>query len=320
MILLEFDLAGADWIVTAYASGCEQMIKVAESGRSPHPITGSLISGAPEELVMREHKLLEHETDPDKIAALRQQLPELASGQFFLPRSMSIRQAGKKSNHGLNYDMKYKRFALENEIPETDAKRICEAYIRDAYPGIPRWHEEIREQLKRDRTLVNPFGRKVRLLEQWGEDLFKAGYSFIPQSTVFDITRRAMILAYRDWSPLFEPMEILGQVHDSILFQYPERDLTAAAVFSMTIALNYMRPEIELRGRPFRLNVDAKTGYRWGNSMQGFSITESVEETRWSLQKALELSVESHAASSDPKDHQTLSEPESDLAAESAEA
>jgi hypothetical protein len=121
-MFLEFDLANAEWVVTAYLAGDENMIEIIQSGRSPHIATGALISGAPEEFVLEEHKLLGMQSDPDTIRSIRKGL-KIPQG-IFMPRSMSIRQAGKKSNHGLNYGMRYRRFALENEMPETDAKPI----------------------------------------------------------------------------------------------------------------------------------------------------------------------------------------------------
>src|SRR5215510_138225 len=133
MMMLEFDLAGAEWVVVAYLANDENMIGVVKSGKSPHIVTGSLISGASEDFVLQEHKLVGSHTDPNTIEMLRRQLT-IPPG-IFLPRIMSIRQAGKKSNHGLNYNMKYRRFALENEMPEADAEPIVNAYVNKAYPG-----------------------------------------------------------------------------------------------------------------------------------------------------------------------------------------
>ena len=95
-ILMEFDKSGAEWVVVAYASGDGQMIDVVKGDESPHSKTGMLISGAPIELVEMENKLVEHHTDPDTIRTIRSEsLAALLEGDYFLPRSMSIRQAGK---------------------------------------------------------------------------------------------------------------------------------------------------------------------------------------------------------------------------------
>lgn len=269
MILLEFDLSGAEWVVVAYASGDENMIGVVESGKSPHVVTGSLISGIPEDLVEQENKLVGSKTDPDQIEQLREELPDLYMfPNAFLPRTMSIRQAGKKSNHGLNYGMKYRKFALLNEIPEKDALIMCEAYADVAYPKIKNYWGMTREQLKKDRTLVNCFGRKVKLRGEWGNDLFMEAYSYVPQSTVVDSVNEAMCKVYENEEPLFVPMELGAQVHDSLMLQYPipvcSRGWDDLASFCLRVR-EYMRPELEYGGRKFRLNSDLKVGISWGH-------------------------------------------------------
>jgi DNA polymerase I-like protein with 3'-5' exonuclease and polymerase domains/uracil-DNA glycosylase len=272
-MLIEFDLAGAEWVVVAYLTGDQNMINVVESGKSPHVVTGALISGAPEELVALEHKIVDSATDPEVIEELRKQIPQLLEGEFFLPRSMSIRQAGKKSNHGLNYDMKYRRFALENEMDEADAEKIVTLYRIAAYPGLVKWHEkEVEDLRKNDRCLWNCFGRKVRLLSEWGQELFNAVYSFKPQSTVGDITEQGMVEAYGLNDPDFQPAQLLAQVHDSLVFQYPVDDFEGMAWFIHRMLNDVLKPEISYTGadgvvRKFKINVDCKIGISWGKKM-----------------------------------------------------
>lgn len=283
MLLLEFDLAGAEWVVVAYASGDAQMIGVAESGKSPHVVTGSLISGVVEEVVIAESKLVGSRTDPDEIARLRADLLLEFEDAAFLPRTMSIRQAGKRSNHGLNYGMRYKRFALENEMPETDARKIVELYSSVAYPGLKDWWKATVDQLRKDRTLTNCFGRKRRFLDQWGSELFDAAYSFVPQSTVFDVCCEGMCRAYEDTSGTFQKADLLCQVHDSLVYQYP-RDWSAMATFIERMSHEYLRPELEYGGRKFKLGVDLKAGKSWGEmheidtSLDAMGLIEQLKE------------------------------------------
>jgi hypothetical protein len=266
--LIEFDLASAEWIVTAYLSGDPNMLEVAASGRSPHVATGALISGATEEFVEEENKIVGLNTDPDIIRSLRSQL-DIPRG-VFLPRSMSIRQAGKKSNHALNYGMGYRRFALENEIMDVDAKPLMEAYTTRAYPGLRDYWEAVRSALRKDRTLTNPFGRKVRLLGEWGQELWMQGYAFLPQSTVFDVCRTGMMAAFADDSAAFKPAKLSAQVHDSLLFDYLSDDLGKMSSFILRMKEDHMKIGIGItdpRGqfRDFTLGVDVKIGQNWGS-------------------------------------------------------
>jgi DNA polymerase family A len=268
-MLIEFDLAGAEWVLCAYLSGDQNMIDVVLSGKSPHVCTGALIAGASEEFVEEEHKIVQNNTDPDTIRELRLGL-NVPKG-IFLPRSMSIRQAGKKSNHALNYYMRYRRFALENEMPETDAKPLVEAYSTKAYPGIQDYWEQTREELRNNgRVLMNPFGRKVRLLGEWGPELFMAAYSFKPQSTVFDVARVGMCAAFRDTRKSFRYAKLAAQVHDSVLYDYENHDPGYMWAFCYEMMTNVMRPSLVVTdpkgtARQFCLGVDCKAGWDWGH-------------------------------------------------------
>lgn len=259
-ILLEFDLAGAEWVVTAYLTGDPNMIKVARGTESPHVVTAALITDLPYDVIKEENKLLSHETDPNRILELRQPLMDRLRDATILPRTMTCRQAGKKSNHGLNYGMRYRRFALENEMPETDAKPIVDLYSKQAYPGLRDYWKGILEELRRDRTLTNCFGRKIRMLDEWGPDLHMAAYSFKPQSTVFDVCRQAFIRIYEAGGL----EEFLAQKHDSILYQYP-CDWEKLAEFIYWVVNDAMAVPLDYSTGVFTLGVDLKAGFNWGS-------------------------------------------------------
>ena len=284
MLLIEFDLAGAEWVVVAYLSGDKNMIGVVESGKSPHVATASFISSVPEEMVLADHKLLGNNTNATDILALRiEHLPKLIDlqeqGAIFLPRSMSLRQMGKKSNHGLNYNMKYRRAALEWEIQEAEAQPIVAYYSDVAYPGLKDWWKGTVEQLRKDRTLTNCFGRKVRLMGEWGNELFDQAYSFVPQSTVVDICLEAMCLAFED--PDIENVQwhLGAQVHDSLMIQMPTYDWNIVEHVCKKI-IQYMSPTLEYNGYKFTLGVDMKVGLNWGDmrSIEGPGQIREVYE------------------------------------------
>jgi DNA polymerase family A len=293
MLLLEFDLAGAEWVVVAYLSQDENMLGVVKSGKSPHIVTGALISGAPEAFVLAEHELVGSHTDPNTLEQLRRNI-KIPEG-IFLPRVMSIRQAGKKSNHGLNYNMRYRRFALENEMLEEDAKPIVQLYSTKAYPGLQNYWGDIRRELKdQRRTLTNCFGRKVHLRDEWGETLFNQAYSFKPQSTVVDSVNRAMRLAFKDDSRPFRKMFLGAQVHDSLQVQAPVpgdfEDWIELAAMARKIKENYMRPELEYHGISFRLQCDMKMGLNWGK-MHSVKLPMDLEEGATLLMRVYDACV-----------------------------
>ena len=177
---------------------------------------------------------------------------------------MTLRQAGKKGNHGLNYDLGYKSFAFDNEIPEGDASKIVNAY-HQAYPmirhGLHRW---VRDQLGRDRTLTNVFGRKRTFLDRWNDSLFKDGYAFPAQSALVDLVNRALILIKSDPSTYMQAVDLLMQIHDSVLGQYW---LNHNSITDMTNAVlrigEHMDPEMQWQGRTFHIANDVKVGLNW---------------------------------------------------------
>jgi hypothetical protein len=294
-ILIEFDKSGAEWVVVAFLTGDARMLDVVENGKDPHLITANLITGVPEELILEEYKLVGQHTDPDTIAELREKLPALWEGDLFLPRSMSIRQCGKKTNHALNYDMKYKRFALENEMDETESKKVVEFYRTIAYPGIPVWHETVRDQLRKDRTLINCFGRKYIFLDAWGPELFDAAYAFLPQSSVFDITRIGMVKMWNDEAPVIRKAELLEQTHDSILTQYPVDDLSDMARMCVIIGLDYMNPVLYYNSREFQIATTVKIGFNWG-AMEEIPLVPDETAMEENLNAGLERAYESEAS------------------------
>ena len=194
-IAYNVDLSQAENRIVAYVGRVERMIKAFENEEDVHRLTAGLIFGKP----------------PEEVSAEDGSCP-LGDG------SHSERFYGKKSNHGLNYDLGYRRFALELEIPENEAKWLVNRY-HSVYPEIRNnYHTLVKNQLSKDRTVTNLMGRRRVFLGRWGDELFKQAYAQIPQSTVADIiNERGLTFIYEN----FEEVELIMQVHDSVAFQIP---------------------------------------------------------------------------------------------------
>ena len=295
MVIIELDKRQAEWVVSAYASGDERMIAICESGQDPHEATGMDISGLSAEDVRAEAKVLGHATDPDEIMLLRQKyIPEIVKRAKFLPRIFSARQGGKKSNHGLNYAMKYRRFALENEMAERDAERIVTAY-HIAYPGLGRWWNEINDQLNKTRTVENCLGRSIRFIGPFGHDLLGKAIAFIPQSTVGVVVNNALIAGYNDRTelPYFDP---ISQVHDSIKFQLPWSIGYERITDHIIALMRHLEPTLNYRGRDFNVATDCKIGLNCGHfseenlgGMYEIDINSGRDATIAELEKVSEL-------------------------------
>jgi hypothetical protein len=261
-VLIEIDLKQAEWVIVAYLAKDPNMISVIEEHRDAHAATGSQITSLSEDLIKEESKLLGHETDPDAIERVRASVGGSFLGAKFLPRTMSIRQMGKKSNHALNYDMTANRFAMENETPLSESRLIVEGYHK-GYPGIRgTFHAGIRRQLEVDRTLTNCFGRRVRFLGPWENELFKKAYDFLPQSTVADCCNRGLIYCchHNATAGVLTPQT---QVHDSVLhlgrYHHPSELWDP-----VQLCVAHMTPELTYGPYTFQLECEAKIGYSWG--------------------------------------------------------
>ena len=281
IIFVEVDLVQAEWVVTAYCSQDARMLKVVEDKLDPHVTTGMLISNAAEEIVVLDHKLVGHLTDPHDISKIR--ADKLAPVQnldtIFLPRTMSIRQAGKKSNHGLNYNMGYKRFALENELDEAEARRIVGLYKDVAYPGLHNYYREVERELKeRGRKLKNCFGQARTFLDKWGPDLLNAAYAFKPQSTVGNVTNNGLRRIYNDTSNL-EEVNLAAQVHDSILNEHTFSSIPALANQILWVD-RHMSTVCHYHGENFTLRREYKLGMTWGQ--------DDMVDVEWSTPDELE--------------------------------
>ncbi len=268
-VFLEMDKRQAEWVVVAYLTGDANMIAAVEGGIDVHTHTAQGMFHVSPEIIKRDHKLVGSTTDAEYIRELRS-----ADDQILIaysdrwPRTMSLRQCGKKSNHGLNYDEGYRGFALINEIDEKEAKRIVELY-HSIYPGIKIWYEHVKRQLQEYRILTNCFGRSVRFMGAWNDKLWKSAYSMLPQSTVVDSLNEGMVKVYRD-----DELcgingyngDLLAQVHDSILMQFPISALRNKEVFDNILEKisNYCSPDITYNGRTFKIASDYKVGMNWG--------------------------------------------------------
>jgi hypothetical protein len=283
---VEIDLVQAEWVATAYIANDPRMIDVVSKKVDPHLRTGSLISGAPESFVKHENTLVGHLTDPGDIALARRALPPEWDGikvaDFFLPRNMSVRQAGKKSNHGLNYGEQYKTFALTNEMDEGDAKHIVELYRKVAYPGLSIWYKLVELELRKNgRRLTNCFGQSRRFLERWGPDLLNAAYAFKPQSTIANVTNFGWRDTYYDRHESMRRVAIAAQVHDSVKThnEYNSYDnlhtQVSRCVYHMTTICEY-------NGHQFIIDPEVKVGYNWGHMITVHDVTPD------GLEKALE--------------------------------
>ena len=203
------DLSQIENRIVAYVGGVLSQIEAFERGIDLHRMTASVIFNKP-------YNDISSEDGSSSLGDGRQ----------------SERHWGKKGNHALNYDTGYKRFALVNEMVESDAKRVLEN-IHRGYPQIrDTYHVTIQNMLKKNRIVTNLFGRNRLFLgpihpsypnvsKSSCEATYREAYAHLPQSTTADkISKHGVNYIYYN-QDIFPEVELLTQIHDSIVFQLP---------------------------------------------------------------------------------------------------
>lgn len=87
------------------------------------------------------------------------------------------------------------------------------------HPGILEYHERTMHNLRTTRSATNKFGYRIFYFDRI-ETLFNQALAWIPQSTIAEVTYRGALKLERE----MPSVEMLLQVHDSLVFQIPFHD------------------------------------------------------------------------------------------------
>jgi hypothetical protein len=191
--------------------------------------------------------------------------------------------------HAFNYGMKGKTFQT-NVLEKSEGAivlelKICEIFYKlyhGLFPEIQLWHYDIRQTVTNTRVLTNLFGEPRHFVAPLGDDLWRAAYAFIGQSTVGEITNYAITEMQEEVDNNLHRdigFEMLQNNHDSGLFQFndnPVAEMEACKRFSVKLNRELVSP----RGEKFRMKSECQTGYNWRpfkkeyneRGLQGFKL------------------------------------------------
>jgi DNA polymerase-1 len=177
-------------------------------------------------------------------------------------REKSFRDMAKILGHGTNFNGQAPQMAMHTKVDRAFIQDFQTRYFA-AFPEVKRRIEWVGETLVRDGALVTLFGRRRYFLKRRGDNkTLNEGCAFDPQSMTADEINYAMIRVYQYLKPRYPWLELLIQVHDSLLFQYPEEQED----FIVPLILKCMQTIITLRnGRKFFVPSEAKVGWNWGD-------------------------------------------------------
>lgn len=183
---------------------------------------------------------------------------KLADTLFY--RNFTFRDMAKRGGHGSNYLGTARTMSKFLKIEFALMEAFQRAYFK-AFPGIRDWHDQVAAELQSRGVLTTPFGRRRTFFSRLGESTtLREAVAYIPQSLIADYMNAGVC---RLWS--WGKVALLAQVHDAVLFEYPENrdDLVEEAC-------GLLSAEITLQdGRPFAVPTEASVGWNWGKATEG---------------------------------------------------
>lgn len=181
-------------------------------------------------------------------------------------RQDTYRQMAKKLGHGTNFMGQPPTMAMHTKTPVSIIQEFQRRYF-SAFPSIPAYHKWVEQQIRDYASLTTLHGRR-RFFFGRADDpaTIRDAVAFGAQSMTADAVNRAMIDIWRDYtaSGRLAPygVELLCQVHDSLLFQVNEDSCDEC----VPIILELGRAPLTLKkGREFCVPNEAKIGWNWGD-------------------------------------------------------
>lgn len=175
-----------------------------------------------------------------------------------------------------------RKYKIQISITESIADRALKIF-HARQPKIQRvFHAEIIEALKETRKLIAPLpygidaerGGVRIFYERWGDDLFREGFSYIPQRAVTDHTKAAGLRIKRQ----FVEAKIILESHDALLFavriEYLD-DFIGIAKREMERPINFTQCSLPRRFLKIPCDVEIGENYR---DLKKFKFPEIIKE------------------------------------------
>ncbi len=172
-------------------------------------------------------------------------------------RQLSYRDLAKRLGHGSNYNGKPPTMAKHTKLEVGLVADFQHKYF-SAFPSIKDWHNWTAETLARDGELTSLMGRRRVFFGRLQDDAtLREAIAYNPQSSLSDIINRGLLQV---WRANF--CQVLLQIHDAIVVQYPE-DREAEIIPKL---IDHFLVPIELnQGRILRIPSEVKVGWNWAS-------------------------------------------------------
>jgi uracil-DNA glycosylase family 4 len=121
----------------------------------------------------------------------------------------------------VNVNTDARKYKINMNISEWFAGKCLEELKKDTPLIEEVFHAEIQRLLYDDRRIIGTYGASRYFYDDYGRDLWKGGYSFIPQQTVSDKTKQVLLKIIRHlWD-----VRVVVESHDALAMLIRERVL-----------------------------------------------------------------------------------------------
>jgi len=212
--IVDSDLDRADLQVVVWEADDDELKAALRLGVDLHLLNGLSLENKPvpplEELCETHPKYPDHRTPNER-----------------------SRKFAKAWVHGTNYGGGARTMAIAAGCTVHQSE-LMQARWFGAHPGIKDWHHRTEAMLHASRTVTNKFGYR-RVYFDRPEGLLPEALAWIPQSTVAIYINKV----WDTWVSSCPEVEILLQVHDSLVYQVPTQSYE-----SLTARLKSLASEI----------------------------------------------------------------------------
>jgi DNA polymerase-1 len=174
------------------------------------------------------------------------------------------RRSAKAINFGLIYGMSAFGLAKQLGISRKDAQNYIDLYFT-RYPGVKRYMDETRQIASEQGYVETLFGRRLYLPEIKSRNAQRRQYAERTainapmQGTAADIIKRAMITLDHWISDSKQPIKMIMQVHDELVFEIPHKEIES----SIPVIRQQMTDAAQLK---VPLLVDIGVGSNWDDA------------------------------------------------------
>lgn len=174
-----------------------------------------------------------------------------------------MRRIAKVVNFGIMYGMQAYGLARDTGMSRQEAQKFIDAYFR-RFPGVARYLEETKRRAAEMGYVETLFGRRRYIPEinssnparrQAAE---RMAVNMPLQGTAADIMKLAMIRFHRALAEHHFRARMLLQVHDELVLEVPESELTSVAELVTSLMSNVVALTVPLQ-------VEAKAGPNWAD-------------------------------------------------------